>query len=90
MVLPKLRKPSPPLVMRLLSSTIGVGEHPVCFDDIWRLHSFLSNNPDGVPRHILFVTEQLEDYRAVIKYCQQQQLFDSHKIVLWGSGLAGT
>ncbi|CAL1716160.1 unnamed protein product [Somion occarium] len=44
---------------------------------------------DGKPRHSIFVSEQLEDYRTVIEFCRQQSRFDSQRVILWGSSLSG-
>jgi dienelactone hydrolase len=44
---------------------------------------------DGFPRNILFVTDQLEDYRTVIQYCKKQPTFDPHRVVVWGTSFAG-
>ncbi|KAI0368636.1 alpha/beta-hydrolase [Pilatotrama ljubarskyi] len=43
----------------------------------------------GTPRHIIYVSEQLEDYRTVIKHCRQQPEIDPHKVILWGTSLSG-
>ncbi|KAI0833393.1 alpha/beta-hydrolase [Trametes gibbosa] len=43
----------------------------------------------GTPRHIVYVSEQLDDYRSVIKYCRQQPEFDPHRVVLWGTSFSG-
>ncbi|TDL25845.1 alpha/beta-hydrolase [Rickenella mellea] len=44
---------------------------------------------DGTPRHALYVSEQLEDYRTVIKWARQQPEFDPQRIVVWGSSFSG-
>jgi len=44
---------------------------------------------DGVPRHILIVKDQLEDYRTVIRYAREQPQFDSERVVVWGSSFSG-
>jgi len=44
---------------------------------------------DGEPRHIIYVTEQLEDYRTVIKFCRRQPQFDPNQVILWGTSLSG-
>ncbi|OCH94839.1 alpha/beta-hydrolase [Obba rivulosa] len=44
---------------------------------------------DGEPRHILYVTEQLEDYRTVIKFCRQQPEFNPKQVILWGTSFSG-
>ncbi|KAH9945399.1 alpha/beta-hydrolase [Epithele typhae] len=43
----------------------------------------------GTPRHIVFVSEQLDDYRTVVKYVRQQAEFDPQKVVLWGTSFSG-
>ncbi|KAI9057307.1 alpha/beta-hydrolase [Trametes sanguinea] len=43
----------------------------------------------GTPRHVIYVSEQLEDYRTVVKYCRLQSEFDPHKVVLWGTSFSG-
>lgn len=45
---------------------------------------------DGLPRHVVYVSEQLEDYRTVIKFCRQQPEFDPQRVILWGTSFAGT
>ncbi|KIJ48569.1 hypothetical protein M422DRAFT_777801 [Sphaerobolus stellatus SS14] len=44
---------------------------------------------DGLPRHILHINEQLDDYRSVVKFARQQPEFDAQKVVLWGTSLSG-
>lgn len=45
---------------------------------------------DGSPRNALFVSEQLDDYRTVIKYCRQQNgIFDPQRVILWGFSFSG-
>ncbi|KAI0784530.1 alpha/beta-hydrolase [Abortiporus biennis] len=44
---------------------------------------------DGTPRHCVYVSEQLDDYRTVIKYCRQQAEFDPQRVILWGSSFSG-
>ncbi|EPQ53937.1 alpha/beta-hydrolase [Gloeophyllum trabeum ATCC 11539] len=44
---------------------------------------------DGTPRHCLFVSEQLEDYRTVIKYCRQKPEFDPNRLLVWGTSFSG-
>ncbi|KAJ8495969.1 hypothetical protein ONZ51_g1403 [Trametes cubensis] len=43
----------------------------------------------GTPRHVIYVSEQLEDYRTAVKYCRQQPEFDPHKVILWGTSFSG-
>ncbi|KAK7690968.1 hypothetical protein QCA50_006071 [Cerrena zonata] len=42
-----------------------------------------------MPRHSVFVSEQLEDYRTVIKFCRQQSDFDPQRVILWGTSFSG-
>ncbi|EMD31306.1 hypothetical protein CERSUDRAFT_100500 [Gelatoporia subvermispora B] len=44
---------------------------------------------DGEPRHAVYVTEQLDDYKAVIKFCRQQPEFDPNRVILWGTSFSG-
>jgi pimeloyl-ACP methyl ester carboxylesterase len=44
---------------------------------------------DGTRRNCLYISERLEDYRTVVKYCRQQEDFDAQKVVLWGYSFAG-
>ncbi|EIN04000.1 alpha/beta-hydrolase [Punctularia strigosozonata HHB-11173 SS5] len=46
---------------------------------------------DGTPRHVLYISEQLEDYRVVIKWCRTQSEYplDPQRIVVWGTSLSG-
>ncbi|KAJ3478609.1 hypothetical protein NLI96_g9636 [Meripilus lineatus] len=44
----------------------------------------------GKPRHSVYVSEQLDDYRTVVKYCRQQPEFDPQRVILWGSSFSGT
>ncbi|KAJ8081787.1 hypothetical protein PM082_007633 [Marasmius tenuissimus] len=44
---------------------------------------------DGIPRHILSIKEQLEDYRTVIRYAQLQLEFDPDRVVVWGTSFSG-
>ncbi|KAI0775280.1 alpha/beta-hydrolase [Trametes elegans] len=43
----------------------------------------------GTPRHVVYVSEQLEDYRTVIKFCRQQPEFNPQQVILWGTSFAG-
>ena len=38
---------------------------------------------------MVLVSEQLEDYRTVIKYARQQPEFDPQRIIVWGSSFSG-
>ncbi|KAL0945350.1 hypothetical protein HGRIS_000848 [Hohenbuehelia grisea] len=44
---------------------------------------------DGSPRNSIFISERLQDYRTIIKYCRRKDDYDSQKIVLWGYSFAG-
>lgn len=44
---------------------------------------------DGLPRDVIVVKNQLEDYRTVIKYARQQPEFDSQRVIVWGSSFSG-
>lgn len=46
------------------------------------------NWPDGTPRHVFNVKDQLEDYRTVIKYVRQQPKSDAQKVILFGVATA--
>ncbi|KAJ7052015.1 alpha/beta-hydrolase [Mycena amicta] len=45
---------------------------------------------DGTPRNCVYVEEQQEDYRTVVKWVRQQQdVYDPHRVVVWGFSFAG-
>ncbi|RPD75298.1 alpha/beta-hydrolase [Lentinus tigrinus ALCF2SS1-7] len=44
---------------------------------------------DGKPRNVVNVSDQLEDYRTVIKFARQQPEFDPQRVVIWGTSFAG-
>ncbi|KDQ10364.1 hypothetical protein BOTBODRAFT_36262 [Botryobasidium botryosum FD-172 SS1] len=44
---------------------------------------------DGIPRQLLILNEQLDDYRTVIEHARQSELFDPTKIILWGTSFSG-
>lgn len=45
---------------------------------------------DGTPRNCLFVTEQLEDYRSVVKWVKSgRHKLDPQRIILWGTSFSG-
>lgn len=69
----------------------GSGEHCNCTSDVLcDSHALLSLlHQDGSPRHCLYITEQLDDYRTVVKYCRQQPELDPQRVVLWGTSLSG-
>ncbi|KAI1797198.1 alpha/beta-hydrolase [Ganoderma leucocontextum] len=43
----------------------------------------------GTPRHVVYVSEQLDDYRTVVKYVRQQPEFDPQRVILWGTSFSG-
>jgi dienelactone hydrolase len=43
----------------------------------------------GEPRQLMFISYQLEDYRAAVKYVRSLKEIDSEKIVLWGTSASG-
>ncbi|KAI0649203.1 alpha/beta-hydrolase [Trametes meyenii] len=43
----------------------------------------------GIPRHVVYVSEQLDDYRTVVKFCRQQPEIDPNKVVIWGTSFSG-
>ncbi|KAI0671657.1 alpha/beta-hydrolase [Trametes maxima] len=43
----------------------------------------------GIPRHVVYVSEQLDDYRAVVKFCRQQTDIDPNKVIIWGTSFSG-
>ena len=46
-------------------------------------------SPDGTPRNVIVVKEQLEDYRTVLRYARQQSELDGKRLILWGSSFSG-
>ncbi|KAJ7732179.1 alpha/beta-hydrolase [Mycena metata] len=44
---------------------------------------------DGTRRNSVYVAEQQEDYRTVIKYARQQPQFDPNRVIAWGFSFAG-
>lgn len=52
-------------------------------------HAYRLLSIAGTPRHIVYVSEQLDDYRAVIKHCRQQPEIDPQKVILWGTSFSG-
>ncbi|NKF28115.1 alpha/beta hydrolase [Pseudomonas sp. BGM005] len=44
---------------------------------------------DGVPRQLLDIKLQLEDWRAAINYASDRKEFDINKIILWGTSFSG-
>jgi dienelactone hydrolase len=44
---------------------------------------------DGAPRNVLYVTEQLEDYRTALAWARAQAGVDPARVVVWGTSFAG-
>ncbi|KAF7375611.1 Peptidase-S15 domain-containing protein [Mycena sanguinolenta] len=44
---------------------------------------------DGTRRNSVYVSEQQDDYRTVIKYARQQPQYDPHRVVIWGFSFSG-
>jgi acetyl esterase/lipase len=44
---------------------------------------------DGAPRNVLYVTEQLEDYRTALAWARAQPGVDPARVVVWGTSFAG-
>ncbi|CAA7267445.1 unnamed protein product [Cyclocybe aegerita] len=45
---------------------------------------------DGTPRNVVDINEQMEDYKAVIKYARQNsEEYDGSRVVLWGTSFSG-
>lgn len=44
---------------------------------------------DGVPRNLINIKEQLEDYRMVIKFARLQPEFDGNRVILFGTSFSG-
>lgn len=65
------------------------GEHSHCFSASPNSILMMKCYSGGTPRHVVYISEQLEDYRTVIKYCRLQPEFDPHKVILWGTSLSG-
>ncbi len=43
----------------------------------------------GEPRQVIDVAEQLDDYRAAVRYARSQQDIDPDRVALWGTSLSG-
>lgn len=43
----------------------------------------------GVPRQVIHVAEQLDDYRAAVLYARGRADIDSSRVALWGTSLSG-
>ncbi|KAJ7202749.1 Alpha/Beta hydrolase protein [Mycena haematopus] len=44
---------------------------------------------DGTRRNSVYVSEQQDDYRTVIKYARQQPQYDPQRVVVWGFSFSG-
>jgi len=44
---------------------------------------------DGTRRNSVYVDEQQDDYRTVIKYARQQPQYDPQRVVIWGFSFSG-
>ncbi|KAF7335461.1 Peptidase-S15 domain-containing protein [Mycena venus] len=44
---------------------------------------------DGTRRNSVYVSEQQDDYRTVIKYARQQPQYDPQRVIIWGFSFAG-
>jgi dienelactone hydrolase len=44
---------------------------------------------EGEPRQLMFISYQLEDYRAAIEYARGRKEVDPEKIVVWGTSASG-
>ncbi|KAJ7690789.1 alpha/beta-hydrolase [Mycena olivaceomarginata] len=44
---------------------------------------------DGTRRNSVYVSEQQDDYRTVVKYARQQARYDAQRVVIWGFSFAG-
>ncbi|KAJ7146771.1 Alpha/Beta hydrolase protein [Mycena epipterygia] len=44
---------------------------------------------DGTRRNCVYVSEQQDDYRTVVKYARLQPEFDAQRVVVWGFSFAG-
>jgi fermentation-respiration switch protein FrsA (DUF1100 family) len=44
---------------------------------------------DGQPRQLIDITEQLDDYRAAIRFARSLRGVDPERIALWGTSLSG-
>ncbi|KAK7055913.1 peptidase-S15 domain-containing protein [Favolaschia claudopus] len=45
---------------------------------------------DGSRRNCIYVSEQQDDYRTVVKYARQQPEYDPQRVVIWGFSFSGT
>ncbi|KAJ7266585.1 alpha/beta-hydrolase [Mycena rebaudengoi] len=44
---------------------------------------------DGARRNAVYVSEQLEDYRTVVKYARLQPEYDPQRVIVWGFSFSG-
>ncbi|KAJ7149846.1 alpha/beta-hydrolase [Mycena crocata] len=44
---------------------------------------------DGTRRNSVYVSEQQEDYRTVVKYARLQPQYDAQRVIVWGFSFAG-
>ncbi|KAJ6543633.1 alpha/beta-hydrolase [Mycena vulgaris] len=44
---------------------------------------------DGTRRNSVYVSEQQDDYRTVVKYARQQPQYDPQRVIVWGFSFAG-
>ncbi|KAJ7765844.1 alpha/beta-hydrolase [Mycena maculata] len=44
---------------------------------------------DGTRRNSVYVSEQQDDYRTVIKYARQQPQYDPQRVIIWGFSFSG-
>ncbi len=91
-VLRSMQRHSPPLGTLSLCSTTAAGVPQVRVATGAYIRSSLNMGAlcaDGVPRHVVYVSEQLDDYRTVVKWCRQQPDLDPQRVILWGTSFAG-
>ncbi|KAJ7841545.1 hypothetical protein B0H13DRAFT_2099669 [Mycena leptocephala] len=51
-------------------------------------HWGTSGASDGTRRNCVYVSEQQDGYRTVIKYARQQPQFETQRVVVWGFSIA--
>ncbi|KAJ7471029.1 alpha/beta-hydrolase [Mycena latifolia] len=44
---------------------------------------------DGTRRNSVYVSEQQDDYRTVVKYARQQPQYDPQRVIVWGFSFSG-
>ncbi|KAF9496670.1 hypothetical protein BDN71DRAFT_1505580 [Pleurotus eryngii] len=83
-----MQRPSHLRATLALSLSIAVG-------DIRYVSIYIPRSPPitpfegGTPGNMVNVTEQLGDFRAVIKYVRSQHQYGPNKVVLWATSLSG-